>query len=141
MCSPINTCSSALRKLKNNPGKRKNKRDIPPVRAKEMILSLFFSMRIRGFVIISFSAKIANKGIQNSATTRILDTVLNLLYIGKYSIKNSVSGKKFFPHDKSTVNIVAASIAHFKGPLTIKQPNMKSNMTNAPTYTGPAVPG
>ena len=77
----------------------------------------------------------------NSAMTSIDATVRNLEYIGKWSMKKSVKGMKFFPHERSMERIVAASNAHFIGPFTMKSPRMKSMTTKAPTYTGPLVPG
>ncbi len=48
---------------------------------------------------------------------------------------------KFFPMKAESRRIVAPSSAHFRGPFTIKHPNTNRNITNAPTYTGPAVHG
>ena len=48
---------------------------------------------------------------------------------------------KFLPHESSTESTVAASSAHFIGPFTMNRPSTKSIITNAPTYTGPLVPG
>ena len=45
-------------------------------------LQFFSCFSISGLLKISFKAKIANKGIVNSAITRIEDTARNLLYIG-----------------------------------------------------------
>ena len=80
-----------------------------------------------------FKAIIASNGMVNSAMTSIDETVLNLAYIGTKSMKKFVRGIKCLPHDSIIDNIVAASNAHFIGPLTIKHPRMKSIMTNAPT--------
>ena len=83
----------------------------------------------------------ASNGMVNSATTRMLDTVRNLLYIGKWSINQSVSHIILCPHESITVRIVTANNAHFMGPFTIIRPRMNSANINAPTYTGPLVPG
>ena len=56
-------------------------------------------------------------------------------------MKKSVNGMKFLPHDSRTDSTVAASSAHFSGPLTVISPKTKSISTKAPTYTGPAVKG
>ena len=91
--------------------------------------------------MIFFNASIANKGMVNSAITRIEDTALNLLYIGTKSMKKSVGGMKFLPQESIIEQMVVPKSAHFIVPFTIKQPKKKRNNTKAPTYTGPAVPG
>ena len=48
---------------------------------------------------------------------------------------------KFFPHESKTEKIVAPNNAHLSGPFTMKHPRTNRNITNAPTYTGPAVHG
>ena len=75
--------SYPLVKLKNRDGNSANNNAIPPVRMKATIVYVRCSNNSFGFAISSFNASIANNGIQNSAITRILDTVRNLLYIGK----------------------------------------------------------
>ena len=45
------------------------------------------------------------------------------------------------PVQKAFEKMVAPNNAHLSGPFTIKQPKINRNMTNAPTYTGPAVHG
>ena len=77
----------------------------------------------------------------NSAMTRMDDTARNLLYIGTKSMKKSVNGMKFFPHDRRMEKRVAPKSAHFIDPFTMKHPKMKRNSTKAPTYTGPEVIG
>ena len=91
--------------------------------------------------MIFFKANMASSGMVNSAITRMEATVRNLAYMGTKSRKKSVIGMKFLPHDSSTYNIVAASNAHFIGPFTMNRLKMNSIITNAPTYTGPLVPG
>ena len=65
--------------------------------------------------------------------TRMLDTVRNFAYIGMLSIKKSVRGMKYLPHDSSTDSTVTASRAHFMGPFTMNRPRMNSISTKAPT--------
>ena len=89
-CSAGSACfkaviSCAVIKLeKKAPGATAKMNATPAVSTNAAITPLqFFScFSISGLLKISFKAKIANKGIVNSAITRIEDTARNLLYIG-----------------------------------------------------------
>ena len=54
----------------------------PPVNPKLIKKSFLRSFMIAGVATTSFKASIANKGMVNSAITRMEDTARNLLYIG-----------------------------------------------------------
>ena len=56
-------------------------------------------------------------------------------------MKKLVKPMKLCPQESRMESTVAASNAHFIGPFTMNSPRMKSMSTNAPTYTGPLVPG
>ena len=63
-------------------GTKANKRAKPPVKAKLIRKSLRRSCNSFRVDTTSFKASIANKGMVNSAMTRMEDTARNLLYIG-----------------------------------------------------------
>ena len=80
-----------------------------------------------------FSPNMAKRGMVNSAITRMEATVRNLAYMGTWSMKKSVKGMKFFPHERRIDNMVATSSAHFSGPFTTNRLNTKRATTKAPT--------
>ena len=65
----------------------------------------------------------------------------NLLYIGKWSMNQSVNHIILCPHAKNIDRTVTTTNAHFTGPRTTIMPNRNSAKINAPTYTGPLVSG
>ena len=79
------------------------------------------------------SAITASRGMVNSAITRMLDTVRNLLYMGKWSIKRSVKPMKLWPHESNIDSTVAITRAHFTGPFTTKRLKMNNTKMSAPT--------
>ena len=66
----------------------------------------------------------ASIATQSSTITSIMEGALNLLYIGTYSINQSVSPIKFFPHDKKSANKVTAKRGHFS--LFVEKNNAKN---------------
>ena len=96
-------------------------------------ISLFWKIRA--------SAMMPKSGMVNSAMTRADDTVRNLLYIGRWSIRKCVTAGTLCPQAKTRDRMVAAANAHFMGPFTMNSPSMKRKHTKAPTYTGPTVIG
>ena len=67
---------------KNTFGSTANNNAKPPVSPKLIKKSFLRSFIIAGVETTSFKASIANKGMVNSAITRMEDTARNLLYIG-----------------------------------------------------------
>ena len=82
---------------------------------------------------ISASAIMASSGMVNSAITRAEETVRNLLYSGKWSMRKCVTAGISLPHAKSREMMVAASKPHFSGLRTMKRPSRKRKNTRAPT--------
>ncbi len=82
----------------------------------------------------------ASRGMVNSAMTRMLSTVRNLLYMGMKSIIRSVSAMKWRPSARRIERAVRITNAHLSGPRTMTQPKMNRATISAPTYTGPFVP-
>ena len=64
----------------------------------------------------------ANNGMVNSATIKIMLTALNLLYPGMLCIKKSVKLIKFFPQARVIVRSVTIKIGHLIGFLIINKP-------------------
>ena len=87
------------------------------------------------------SASIAISTVVTLAITKLIEGVRNLLYMGRYSNRNSLNAAKFLPHAIIIDSIVAAKIHQRSGPLTIISPNTNRNITMAPKYTGPEVKG
>ena len=73
--------------------------------------------------------------------TRAMETVLNLLYIGKASKQNFVNDMKWLPTLRNMAKIVITSNIHFSLPLYMNSPRRNKNMVMAPIYIGPAVNG
>ena len=87
ICSEGSDCKACIsedemKDEKNRVGAMANKSDMPPVAPKLIYNAFLFAKTLFGFSIISFSASIAKSGMVNSATTKMDDTVRNLLYIG-----------------------------------------------------------
>ncbi len=76
-------CSAGDKKEPACPGKKTNKSVIPPVMPNAILIpfSMFFLSAVP--LKISRRARIPRRGIQNSATTSVMVTALNLLYPGK----------------------------------------------------------
>ena len=67
---------------------------------------------------ISKRQSMASAGMANSTTTKAEETVRNLLYMGRWSMKKSVTSGLLCPQAKSRASIVERSSAHFIGPRT-----------------------
>ena len=78
----------------------------------------------------------ANRGIANSRIIWIDETALNLLYIGKFWIKKSVSRGKFFPHESRSESTIQDKSQIFVGPLIINNDRIKRKNTVIPIYAG-----
>ena len=87
------------------------------------------------------STTAARNGTVHSATTRIIDTVRNLSYIGKPSKNSRVSPMKWCPHDSMTASSVTAATHHLDRPRSTNMPSTASRIATAPRYTGPDVNG
>ena len=87
MCSGGSDCSACIsvtgtKEEKNSFGNSANSRAIPPVSPRLTVSALILFFNSSGFYTISLMVSAANKGMQNSAITRMEETARNLLYIG-----------------------------------------------------------
>ena len=128
-------------KLKRLPPSSASSRQMPPVTppAQRMLFwSFFFSMFPS---IISLMARKPRSGIATSATIRMEETALNLLYIGNMLKNSLVSPMKLCPQASSMEKTVPIRSPHLCGPGTMMHPSRNRKHTMAPIYTFPAVNG
>ena len=141
---PKTAASLAEEKSPARPGKRANSRDIPPVTPRAV--SRPFLTFLSGSGSLANSAALTpsmpiRSGTVTCRMTRIMDTVLNLLYSGAYLKNISENHIKCEPQPSSKANMETPAIHHLYRPLITHRPNTKRKRDTAPRYIGPAVKG
>ena len=117
----------------NNKFLKRRKNPEIEIRIRNECNRIFFLISLEISELIKrLSPKKANAGIANCAIINIIDTVLNLLYSGKWSKKKFEMNGKYLPQESIKEKIIREQKTHLMGFFTTNSDIKNSNQTTAP---------